>query len=95
MKVLDKCIKLLKKNQIRYIFLYTLLPGFNVLKSILIISKINNISRSHIKSESDNKWNLQLNESNDKFNYNEKINEEDYEFEADDIPDEDVVKNLD
>jgi hypothetical protein len=38
---------------------------------------------------------MQLNESNDKFNYNEKINEEDYEFEADDMPDEDVVKNLD
>jgi hypothetical protein len=36
---------------------------------------------------------LSLNDSNDKLNYNEKINED--EYEVDDIDEEDIVKNLD
>ena len=38
---------------------------------------------------------MQLHETTEKLNSNERINEEDYEFEADETPEEDLVKNLD
>lgn len=47
-----------------------------------------------MKSESESHWIAQLNDANDKLNYNEKINEDEYEIDAKDFTDEDLVKNL-
>lgn len=48
-----------------------------------------------MKSESETHWMTQLNEAtNDKFTYNEKIKEDEYEIDANEFLDEDLVKNL-
>jgi hypothetical protein len=47
-----------------------------------------------MKSESETHWMTQLNETNDKFTYNEKINEAEYEVDPNEFMDEDLVKNL-
>ena len=48
-----------------------------------------------MKSESESKWLYQYSEINENLKYNEKINEEDYEPDLNDINDEEIVKNLD
>jgi hypothetical protein len=47
-----------------------------------------------MKSESESKWTFHFNEINENLKYNEKINEDDYEFDANDIDHENEVKNL-
>ena len=47
-----------------------------------------------MKSESETQWMTQLNETNEKFSYNEKINEDEYEADSNEFMDEDLVKNL-
>ena len=47
-----------------------------------------------MKSESESHWMIQLSDANDKLNYNEKIKEDEYEIDANEFADEDLVKNL-
>ena len=48
-----------------------------------------------MKSESETKWMTLMSETNEKFANNEKIAEDDYEFESDDATDVALVKCLD
>jgi hypothetical protein len=47
-----------------------------------------------MKSESESKWVYHFNEINEKLKYNEKINEQDYEIDSNDVDDEKLVENL-